>query len=139
MSKKDVKPGDVVLIPLRGKYGVGKVLYVSKRYRDVILLGIYRKAVSEESMPTSLPDVMPALVYTSQVAVQQRRWVVVGHEPLKENQQGLAKRIVGGEVWLEDEELRPATSEDARSLPRMLVLGAGLVEKRAEQLTEGGL
>jgi len=135
MNKKDVRPGDIALVPSgAGKFAVGKVLYLSQCYKNVMLFGIYSKAVTERTMPPKLGDAIGLLVYTSQTAIRQHRWIPVGHEPLRENQQGLAKRIVGGEVWDEDKELRPATREDMQTLPRMQVLGAGLVEKKAQQL-----
>ena len=134
MSKK-VRPGDIALVPLAaGKFAVGKVLYRSQYFKGVILFGIYSKAVTERTMPPELGHAIGLLVYTSQRAIQQDRWIPVGHEPLRENQQGLATRIVGGEVWDEDKHLRPATREEMQTLPQMHVLGAGLVEKKAQEL-----
>jgi hypothetical protein len=132
---KHVQPGDVVLIPLdSAKFAIGKVLYLSQYFKGVILLGIYPQAIFEKTMPALLPEPMSLFVYTSKKAIQQDRWIHVGHERLRENERGLAKRIVGGEVWEDDVHLRPATREDLKCLPQMHVLGAGLVEKRTRQL-----
>jgi len=137
MAKKDVEVGEIVLVPVdNGEYRLGKVLYLSQRYKDVILLALYNVTVAEATLPLSLPPEHSLLVYTSQVPIQKKRWLSVGGGELRENEKGLARRIVGGQVWLEDQELGPAGEKDNRTLPRMQVLGAGLVEKKARSLRE---
>lgn len=138
MRNKNVKIGEIVLIPLTVGFAIGKVLFLSQRYKNVVLLGIYSITVKEETMPLSLPDNVALTVYTSQTVIQQGRWITIGQEELKGNQLGLTKRIVGGEVWIEDEKLHQATPDDINSLPVMDVFGAGLVEKKAGQLIATG-
>ena len=134
MSKKSVQVGDVALIPVRNAFVPAKVLFLSLYFKDVILLGIYNKKLSTKEMPRELPDEFVERVYTSQEPILKGRWISVGHEPLRPKQQGLTKRIVAGEIWLEDETLGPASEIDFDSLPRMQVLGAGLVEKKAANI-----
>ena len=70
-------------------------------------------------------------VYTGAQAVG-RRWPVLGRCALKEDERSASLRIVAGDVWVADEHLRPATSEDLKSLSTMSVAGAALVEKWAK-------
>jgi hypothetical protein len=102
--------------------------------RGHLFQGRYKAVVAKEC-PKSLPTVLSLLVYTSQDPVLKKRWISIGHQPLLTGQNGLAKRIVAGDVWLDDQHLGPASEVDRRDLPQMDVLGAGLVEKKAANVT----
>ena len=133
MRKKNVEVGEVALIPLEGGGFIpGKVLYLSAYFKDVILLALFPQKLDAETMPASLPDRPSLLLYTSQLPITKGRWKSVGAQGLRKNEIGIAKRIVANAVWLDDEELRPATDEDRASLPKMSVCGAGWVEEDAE-------
>jgi hypothetical protein len=135
MSKKNVDVGDIILIPVESKFVPAKVLYLSQRYKNVILLGIYNLRTLAKEFPKTLPACFGLMVYTSQDPVLKKRWISIGHQPLLTGQDGVAKRIVAGDVWLNDQHLGAATENDRRSLPQMDVLGAGLVEKKVAALT----
>jgi hypothetical protein len=135
MSKKNVDVGEIILIPVENWFVPAKVLYLSHRYENVILLGIYNIRTPAEECPKTLPADFRVLVYTSQDPVLKKRWICIGHEPLLTGQIGVAKRIVAGEVWLDDQHLGPASEIDRRSLPQMDVLGAALVEKKAANVS----
>jgi hypothetical protein len=138
MMKKTVVIGEIVLIPVGNEFVPAKVLYLSHRYKNVILLGIYNFKTFVKECPKTLPSSFGLTVYTSQDPVLKKRWISIGLEPLLTEQRGIAKRIVGGDVWLEDQHLGPASEIDRRSLPQMDVLGAGLVEKKASEMTRKG-
>ncbi|GFM66077.1 hypothetical protein PSCICJ_21950 [Pseudomonas cichorii] len=131
MKTKTTVPGDIILIPLEEGFKPAKVLYTSKHYKGVILLGIYKESVFSQEMPTNLPDVFELLLYTSKLPIQKQRWFYVGHEELKPTQTNLDLRVVAGNLWQGDTTLGPASEEDKKNLPEMLVMGAGLVEKKA--------
>ncbi|QBF26851.1 hypothetical protein EXN22_14540 [Pseudomonas tructae] len=126
--------GDIVLIPIPEGYKPAKVLYVSQRYKDVILLGVYKDSVSAREMPSGLPGDFELLVYTSKVPVKRQRWHAVGNEQLRPAQTGLDVRLVAGEVWQGDNHLGVATVVDRLKLHEMLVMGATLLEKKAAAL-----
>ena len=133
-KKENVQVGDIALVSVEDGVSLPiKVLYLSKRYKDVILIAIYKQRVETESMPDLFGEPL-LLVYTSQLAITRGRWKSVGNVPLADNEKGKAKRIVAGAVWIDDDEIRPATETDYRELPEMLVLGSALVEKKARQL-----
>jgi hypothetical protein len=128
-------PGMVIGIPIAesGDMRPAKVLFCSKRYKSVILVafgdGSRREAQAGDFNPTAFDG---QRVYTGAQAVG-RRWPVLGHCALTEDEKSASLRIVAGDVWLADEHLRPATPEDLKSLPTMSVAGAALVEKWAKQ------
>lgn len=139
MKKVSIQEGAIILIPVReGMWVVGKTLYVSKIFRNVILLGLTNRVCRSPEMPSPIPREYVALVYTSQVAVTNGRWTFVGESELTPNEHALSERIVGGEVWLKDKELRSASEEDRLTLPKMQVMGAGLVEDQAGAIALAG-
>lgn len=135
MKAKKTAVGDIVLIPLAEGFRPAKVLYVSQRYKDTILLGIYKTAVNGQQMPDELPDGFALLLYTSKASIQKQRWPAVGHEPLRTAQTQLDRRIVATQLWQGDEHLGPASAQDRLDLPEMQVMGAGVVEKKAAALS----
>ncbi|WP_421546902.1 hypothetical protein [Pseudomonas sp. QD4] len=126
--------GDIVLIPLVQGFRPAKVLYVSQRYKDTILLGLYATTLSAAQMPADLPDGFGLTLYTSKAPIRAQRWLQVGNQVLTATQRGLDRRIVATELWLGDEHLGPASAQDLLDLPQMRVMGAGLVEKKAQAL-----
>ena len=50
------KVGDIVLIPITEGFRPAKVLYVSQRYKDTILLGLYATCVSAQQLPEPLAE-----------------------------------------------------------------------------------
>ncbi|EPL07186.1 hypothetical protein [Pseudomonas sp. CF161] len=126
--------GDIVLIPLAQGFRPAKVLYVSQRYKDTLLLGLYATTVNSVHMPADLPDGFGLTLYTSKAPIRTGRWLQVGNQALTAPQRGLDRRIVANELWQGDEHLGPASAQDQLDLPQMLVMGAGLVEKKAQAL-----
>jgi hypothetical protein len=135
MSKMNLEVGEIVLIPVEHAFVAAKILYISNRYKNVILLGIYNFTTCVKECPNNLPMDFGLMLYTSQDPIRKGRWISIGREVLVSGQKGVAKRIVGGEVWRDDQHLGPASETDRRTLPQMDVLGAGLVEKKAAELT----
>src|SRR5690242_7333527 len=109
MSRKNVDVGEIILIPVENEFVAAKVLYLSQRYKNVIMLGVYNLRTPVKECPKTLPVCFELLVYTSQEPVLKKRWISIGHQPLLTGQDGVAKRIVAGDVWLEDQHLGPAS------------------------------
>ncbi len=122
--------GDVFRIPLpSGTNAFGKVLYTSRRYRDVMLFGVAQGAHSASAVPPSL-DYSAGLFYTSVICPVHLGWDVTARESVSETETACTLRIVAGDVWLGDTHVRPASDADRRTLPRMDVLGCGLLQKK---------
>ena len=123
-----MKIGDVVEIFESDSLKVtGKVLYISSVYKKIILLGLYAPNRDLQSDPDHL-------VYTSSDSIVKGRWKIIEGSELCASQEGLALRIVGGNVYLNDQILRTATDSDYESLAQMDVDSPVLVESSAEQM-----
>lgn len=134
MITKKTAVGDIVLISLEQGFRPAKVLYVSQRYKDTILIGIYKAVVDALEFPNHLSDDFELLLYTSKVPIQKKRWHCVGNEPLRVNQKYLDLRVVAGDLWQGDKHLGRASDQNKQELLEMLVMGPVLVEKKAAQI-----
>jgi hypothetical protein len=135
MKKQKVALGEIILIPISGGFVQAKILFLSKLYKDVMLLGIY--AYSSDMKQYAVPVVgdFAATYYASKQAILKGKWSSTGIiEPLSETERHLSKRIVGGTVWVEDQYLGPATLEDEQTLPQMDVYGSDLLEEEVALL-----
>ncbi len=134
MKGQCVALGDVFLVPVDGGFVPGKVLFVSKVFSGVILVALYKVRVSSASEFRGLPDRFSVLLYTGKDPISRGRWPWIKSCDLLDSERGLSRRIVAGDVWVEDDCVGVASEEDAACAPRMLVLGAKLLEKRASEL-----
>lgn len=124
------KAGDILRILLpSGMNGFGKVLYTSRHFRNVLLLGLARGAFHSGEVPQSL-DFSAALFYASVLCPSHIGWDVADRATLTTAEAACSLRIVAGDVWLGDTSVRVATDSDRSSLPQMTVLGCGILQKR---------
>jgi hypothetical protein len=135
-TSKSVVVGDIVVIAAGTRFVPAKVLYVSVDFKDVILLGVYGTPQETVAMPPNLPADFADLLYTSRVPIIKGRWPRVGHEELLASQRGLAYRIVGGSVYLEDRGIRSATDDDFKTLRPMSVYGSLAFERVVARIFE---
>jgi len=96
-----------------------KVVYVSRRFKDVIGIRHHAQGADLE------------IIYTSRRGIG-RLWPVVGHEPVTEVERQRTRRIVADDIYVEDELERPAKEGDYAELLQMDVCGSGLVERWAK-------
>ena len=131
-GKKHTAEGDVIALRLPDRLFLGKVIFVSTVFRDVILLALFRADTLGYDQPLSSrePDL---LIYTSKKCIGATGWERVGFEPVSSSERQRSRRIVGGEVWLADEELGQASATDWKTLPRMDVFGCTAVEARLQE------
>jgi hypothetical protein len=117
-----------------GAMRAAKVLFCSKRYRDVILIAFSDRLSGAQKNVEFVPaEFNGQRAYTAAQIIRSGRWPVLGHCALTELEKNASLRIVAGDVWLQDERLRPATAHDLDSIPAMDMAGAALVEKWAIQ------
>jgi hypothetical protein len=137
MSKtKSVALGDIVVIKAGPYFVPAKILYLSNLFKDVILLGVYGQQLKASVMPQSLSHDFAKLLYASKLPVINGKWPVVGNEDLLPSQRGMAFRIVGGEVYLDDCVVRIASDEDFKALPSMDVYGSIALERVVANLLD---
>jgi CBS domain-containing protein len=132
MRKNHIKSGDILLIPVNGeRCAVAKIIYVSRHFKNVILLNVYPLVVSVQEMP-ELPIDAPhdLLIYTAIDKIQKEEWKKIDNIPVTNKENLMSKRIVGGEVWIEDNYIGYATEEDCKTLKQMNVAGTKLAEEK---------
>jgi hypothetical protein len=135
LNSQRVMPGDLVAIPAgEGRQALAKVLYVSERYKDVILLGVSAEDASETRAEEISWLSYGLLIYASQVPIRRGRWPRLGSTSLSAEDESRSRRVVAGDVWEGDVHLGPASDEDMLTLPRMSVAGSRLVERKVARL-----
>jgi hypothetical protein len=133
MRKNYIKSGDIILIPVDGDLcAVAKIVYLSKYFKNVVLLNAYPLVASFSERIIKLPADSPneLLVYAGNQKIKTEEWKKLDNIPVTDKEREMSKRIVGGEVWIEDDCIRTATEEDNETLKRMLVSGTESVENK---------
>lgn len=128
--------GDMIAIPSGDKFGLAKVLYASEFFRNVLLIKIFREIYPDaniKQLPTI--DAPGELFYTSSDPVIEGRWTKIGVQEVSDAEKKLSRRTVGGEVWVADEHIGPASDNDLETLPKMLTYGYRLVEKAISRMS----
>ncbi len=135
------REGDIVQIPLPdGRKAVGWILHISQRFKDAVgfvvfgIEGQVREDVvflGNSEFPSSMAVLGP--LYTNVDAVKHYGWKVVAHQPVSETKRELARRQVGGGVYVADEYLGSAEQLGEGNLKPMLAMGMPVVYREIEQ------
>jgi hypothetical protein len=139
MRKNYIKLGDVIYIPLEeDRFSITKIVYLSKSFKDMIFLRVYPICVGLSEKVPDLPlEISNDLfLYTGNEKIKREEWIKKDNLTVTEEERKKSLRIVGGEVWLEDECLRSASSEDRAHLDRMLVCGYKSVQMKVKSYLE---
>lgn len=126
-----MKEGDVYVVPLDdGSSALCRVLYKSSSFKHVALVGCYGMYLSSVSCYDQIKSglLAPAL-YTTVQPSKIANWRFVGNCEILPSEREFSRRIVGGEVFIGDQHLRPAESCDA-ALPVMLTHGERIFIKK---------
>lgn len=133
MRKNHIKLGDIILIPIDGdRCAITKITYLSKYFKDVVLLNTYPLIAnfSEGTIELSVNIPNELLIYTGNQKIKTEEWKKLNNMMVTDEEKKLSTRIVGGEVWIEDECIRSATEQDRKKINRMCVHGTKLVEDK---------
>ena len=128
--------GRLITIPTDTGVGLAKVLFCPAREKDTVLLKIFEKSVSpmlavtEEDFGGDFE-----LRYARAHALKSGAWPVFRDQGVDTGDFEMTKRISGGEVWIGDEHIGPASDVEERSVQKMLIYGERLIEKFVAGLT----
>jgi hypothetical protein len=132
---KSTKIGNIYAIPGGGKFAFGKIIYSSEYFKDVILVLFFEKAFSSPSQALSEFYSLPAReIYTGVDSIEKGGWLLVTSVPVSESEKTMSRRIVGGDVWIEDRHIGPASNADLTTLKNMDIYGYRLIEKAVARL-----
>lgn len=139
-----VEVGSVIAIPVDDMFLACKVIWLSKRSRDVmglvVLPGVFNSLAS-----TQLSDgayqfftVMGAerlVMYADRKNVTRRKlWPIIGALPLTPLDHDLLTHQIGAGLWKGDDFLRNLSPQEHGIYPKMLVAGNGAVENFLRQI-----
>lgn len=132
--KKRLKLGDIIIIPVHDEnnkpifYVPAQVLYISKRYRNVIQLGIYYVYLSSPETKFEYPKEFCKLLYTGKQAIRDGDWPLIDNKPIELAYKNSALREVGGNLYLNDDYIRPLSLDEYDEYEPMAVAGMIAVE-----------
>jgi hypothetical protein len=132
MSKYKVGLGDLFAVPGTGgvAFGLAKVIFLSKIYKDLMLVRLYReRAADPKGLRLPAPESDSALYYTSVDAVANGGWIHFGKQDVTASERAMTKRVDGEEVWIEDTHLGTATNAELQELKTLHVYGYKLITK----------
>ena len=76
--KIKVEVGDLILIPVKdNKYNVSKVIYLSKKYKYGMCIGIYDEFIDSSVIPSELNDGFVFILYTSTEGITNGKWEII--------------------------------------------------------------
>lgn len=120
------------MIPTGAGFGIAKIIFKSQRFVNTIALKLYRKQFSEVEQ-IGLGDFSGEfdVFYTSLDGVRKKRWLIFAVEQVTADERAMTRRTAGGEIFIEDTHLGTASANDLAVIPKMLVHGGSLIEKKA--------
>jgi len=129
-----IKEGDIFFIPSSNKFGLAKVIFCSKYFKDVILIKLYCDSYEEPKLRNTLNNDEYVLYYTGKDSARKGKWLNAGFEEVSDYERKLSKRIVGGDVWEEDNHIGPASENELSSIKKMQTYGYRLIEEAVTKL-----
>lgn len=85
MSRKTVKPGDIIAVPLEGLgVAVGLALHVSKHFKNGMMIGFYDQlfdSINQVDIANLGGDFIEVPNYTGVQIIRKGDWKIVGHSP----------------------------------------------------------
>jgi hypothetical protein len=127
-----INAGDIFLIPFQNKYIMGKIIWISKRTKNVFSFIVYKKLYDnkeinlddfdETTSKIILYSGLTEVFYTSKKIFKDKDWEIIGNKPLNENE-NLQYRNIGGNLYKGDEYIRTLTENELKEYPKMLVAG----------------
>ncbi|WP_162616856.1 hypothetical protein [Aggregatibacter kilianii] len=137
MEKKLFKAGDVFFIgenklgkqilTLDGGGRVGKLIYISEHFKNVI--GFLPSVETFSSEPNEISNIhfMENVIYCGNSELINGKWKIIGHLPVSDFEIQLTTRIVANQVYVADNIIRLRTDEDLKTYYQQQIAGLGAV------------
>jgi tetratricopeptide (TPR) repeat protein len=118
-----VEEGEVVGIPVGADaYALAKVVFVSRHWRRLIVIGVSDAVVSGTDALPAGPRKVRRFMNTVDWGLRAGAWRRLGVEPLGEADAKGRTWIDGGQIWSGDQRVRHATPDDYAQLPQRRAL-----------------
>ncbi|EDM27452.1 hypothetical protein LNTAR_05051 [Lentisphaera araneosa HTCC2155] len=127
MPKVIAKAGDLIAIPLDGQFVIGRVIFVSNIFEEIMQIEFRGPFKNENDSWQNGDEIFTLFTAASKFA--KRGWKIVDTGISQEDDIDKTLRIIADDVWLEDKIVRKANSEDMKKIKTMYVDGFIRVEK----------
>lgn len=133
MKKIKFKEGDLFfisevlfrkeLLSLGNKSRVGKLIYISSYFKDMI--GFIPSINTYTEKPENIDNIkfMNEVLYTAHDQIKYGIWEVIGHKNVTQEEVLLTKRRVGNTIMIKDEEIRICTENDYKKYKNQGIAG----------------
>ena len=135
MKSKKVEIGDLFLILFEKKYAVCKVLWVSKKTKNVFSFVVKNELANTKEEALNIANIKEYLFvkiysgvinvfYTSIEKLKNGEWEIIGNEKLTEKENhDFQYHNIGGNLYKGDEYIRPLNVEEYKTVPKMGIDG----------------
>lgn len=135
MNNKKVEIGDLFLIPFENKYSVCKVLWVSKKTKNIFSFVVKNGLANTKEEALNIANIKEYLFvkiysgainvfYTSIEKLKKGEWEIIGNQELtKEESSDFQYHNIGGNLHKGDEYIRPLKLEEYKTVPKMGIDG----------------
>jgi hypothetical protein len=130
----NIANGNIVKIPLSNhEFALGKVIHISHVFKYCVIIGIYGFKYTNQNI-SELPQEYIEIISTSIEAFNKKwKWEIIGNAPISLEDKEKTKRIIAGDIWIEDSLLRKAEEIDYITIRKEIALGISLAQIRIEE------
>jgi hypothetical protein len=140
--------GDIFIIPFKDKYIIGKILWISKRTKNVFSFIIFSKlfddinnininSLNETNAKIKLFTGYVEVFYTSVKIFEDKNWKIIGNSELTDIENTkLQFHNVGGNLYKGDEYIKALNKEELIIYPKMLSAGYEAIYNMFDKIFE---
>ena len=133
MRNKAIK-GDIIAIPIDDKFIYGKVIFVSKRSKDI--MQIECRGPYDSDKCNWKDGNFVTTFFTAASKFSKRGWKIISEGNFEGCEISKTLRIIADGVWEEDNFLRDASPEDHKNIQAMYVSGFIYIEKKLQGMIQ---
>lgn len=137
-GRGELVQGDVVAIPVDGRFFACKVIWISRRTKDVVGLVALGSPFDQIEAADPAPGPYRSFTVMGQPAVvlygdkknitKRGLWPRIGHLPVEAKDADLIRHRVGNSLYQGDEFLQNVSGPEAENYPKMVVAGNTAIE-----------
>jgi hypothetical protein len=137
VKKTRLKRGDVLRLSFDGgAVAAVRVVYVSSYFKQLVLVALFDGANVSDAADVLSKTPLAQFFTGRDSLLPDQGWEQVGSTPPLVTDRASSRRLVAGDVWVEDECLGPADGAD-QNLPNMLVYGSSILRKKMTDALHG--
>lgn len=132
--KKKIEPGDVIGVPLSDDVAVaGLVLYVSKQFRNGIMVGFYNRpfrSIEDININELAGEFVDTPNYVIKDVITEGDWKRLGHSPDLLHKAVIPELRVAYDIYQGDQLIKKVDLDDFKNYTELGMAGGKFVENR---------